>query len=450
MCESSPSSGGGQRRQGVVALAVFLVSLSIYLPTTVHGIVNSDVWSANFASWHLVTTGTPRIDGVDIPRFAHDPNRDVWIRHLADGHTVIGRTPGVIAITLPAYWLMHPTTMTLLPGNITAATLTAAAVAMMFLALRRRLSTGHAVLAAMVFGFATPVWSIAANGLWPQTVTTFGFAGMAWACETKRWWLVGAFGGVALWARLPVALIVAGVGLYVGWRRRDRRIVLTVGTVSSVFLLLMCAWSRWMFATWDPMASYDEAVLRDHASTHVLSLVNQLGAWVSPDRGIFVWTPVVLLLLPALVRSWRQLPDWSQALFAAGLGWAIFRGGLGSFTGGFVFYGYRYGLTFLACATPALALSAPRMGAVARRLLGPVVGLQLLAFAMGSLFDNLWLDSRDVWHANAFFNAVIVLGGWGWGLVLASLALGWTGPHVWRHFFPPSVQESERLPSLVS
>jgi hypothetical protein len=426
------AEGDHARRSRWLALLLFVVAFSIYLPTTVHGTVSSDVWSADFASWHLVTAGTPHIDGLDIPRFAHDPNRDVWIQHLRDGHTVIGRTPGVIAVTLPAYWLLHPAAMTMLPGNITAALLAAAAVAMMFLALVRRLGIPQAALAALLFGFATPMWSISANGLWPQTVTTFGFAGMAWACESKRWWLVGVFGGIALWARLPVALIVAMVGLYLGRRRGDRTIVLQIGAVSGLFLAAMCAWSRWMFATWNPVASYDQATLRDHAGSNMLSVVNQLGGWVSPDRGIFVWTPVVLLLLPALVRSWHDLPEWSKALVAAGLAYTVFRGNLGSFTGGDVFYGYRYGLTFLACATPALALSAPRMGGLARRLFGPVVALQFLAFTLGALSDNLWLNNTLAWHANVFVQSLRLLGGCGWALIVLFVVLGVAGGRLWQ------------------
>jgi hypothetical protein len=207
----------------------------------------------------------------------------------------------------------------------------------------------------------------------------------------------------------------------------------------------MCVWSKWMFATWNPGASYDLAVRKEQADTHVFSVVNQLGALVSPDRGILVWTPVVLLLVPAVVRSWGELPDWSRALLMAGLAYNVVQGCLGSFTGGFLFYGYRYGITFVVCATPALALAAPRMGAVARRLLGPVVGVQLLAFAMGSVFDNLWLDKADVWRANAFFNALLVLGGWGWGLVALFAALGVVGNRVWRHFIAPEARTEQLL-----
>ncbi len=117
-----------------------------------------------------------------------------------------------------------------------------------------------------------------------------------------------------------------------------------------------------MYGTWDPTAAYDAGAFADYAAAHPISLVNQLGFWVAPDRGIFVWTPATLLLLPALVRSWRRLPDWSTSLVWGGLAYTVMQGVLNRFWGGDVFYGYRLGLEMLACAAPALALSAGAHG----------------------------------------------------------------------------------------
>jgi alpha-1,2-mannosyltransferase len=182
-------------------------------------------------------------------------------------------------------------------------------------------------------------------------VTIFGLCGMAWAAATGRWWWMGFFGGVAIWGRLTAALIVAIAGILIGVERRDPRIVLRVGVVSAAALALMCVWSRQMYGVWSPTASYDSSTLSDHAASNRFSIVNQLGMWISPDRGILVWTPVILLLLPALVRSWRDLPDWTRALTWAGLVYTLVQASLGSFTGGEVLYGYRYGLEMLTCAT---------------------------------------------------------------------------------------------------
>ena len=133
-----------------------------------------------------------------------------------DDGDVISRFPGVIAIALPAYWIAHALgqadSMTVVPGALTAATASALALMLMFLALRTQLSERRSAAAVAVLGFATPVWTVAADAVWPHTVTLLGIAGMAWGCATRRWWAVGLFGGITLWGRLHAAVIVAVLG----------------------------------------------------------------------------------------------------------------------------------------------------------------------------------------------------------------------------------------------
>jgi alpha-1,2-mannosyltransferase len=263
------------------------------------------------------------------------------------------------------------------------------------------------VIATLAAGFTTPIWSVAANGIWPHTITVLGIAGCGWASSTRRWWLVGLFGGVVLWGRLHAALIVAVLALYIAWRRRDPAIALKVGGVGAVALALICAWSRWMYGTWSPTASYDTTVFEDFARDHRIDLVNQLGMWVSPDRGILIWTPLVVVLLVPLVRSWSSLPDWTRGLVLGGLAYTILQASLNRFSGGEVFYGYRLGLEMLACLVPALALSARNVGPVARLLLGPVIALQFVAVAVGASTDRFFVPADEVWHENAFRSALL-------------------------------------------
>jgi alpha-1,2-mannosyltransferase len=314
--------------------------------------------------------------------------------------------------------------MSLFPGSVTAAALTAGSVLLMFQALATRQRKGHALLGALAFGFCTPVWSISANGVWPHTVTGFAIAGMAWTSATGRWWWCGAFGGIALWARPHMAVVAAILGLYLAWRRRDPAIAVKTGAASFAFLAASSAWTHWIYGTWSPTGSYGSSTLVSGAEHYWLDPANQLGMWIAPDRGILVWTPVVFLLLPALARSWRDLPDWSRALLLAGLVYTVLEAELNRFSGGFLFYGYRYGLEFLVCATPALAFSVSRVGQVARKLLGPVLMVQLAAFASGAISDGLWLGLDSVWRTNAFVHAVDTAGVAGWILLALFAGLG--------------------------
>ena len=421
----------------VVGSILFLLTFFAFAMTISHDLVSMDVWTANYGSWHLAQTGNSWIEGIRIPLLDHNTYRHEWVLDAPNGHTVIGRSPGVIAAAMPAYWLLGHASFSTTPGGLSAALLSAGSVTLMFMTMRRVLPQRQALLVAAAFGFATPVWSVAANGMWPHTVTVFGICGMAWAASSGRWWLVGMFGGITLWGRLHAAVIVAVFGLLVGLRRRSPAVVLRVGVASSVFLVLMSCWTRWMYGTWNPTASYDTGPFAEHAAAHPLDAVNQLGAWIAPDSGILIWTPVILLLLPALLRAWRDLPDWSRSLVWGGLSYTLLQGTLSRFSGGDVFYGYRLGLEMVACATPALALAAPRMGTVARTLVGPVLAVQFLAIAYGAAKDAAWLPADQAWHHNAFVVAVQAGGLAGWTSVVIAALIGLLVQRMWWSA-PPS------------
>jgi alpha-1,2-mannosyltransferase len=278
------------------------------------------------------------------------------------------------------------------------------------------------------------MWSVSANGMWPHTITLLAISGMAWAATDRRWWVVGVFGGIALWGRLHAALIPAVFGLLLGRQRRDRGIVVRIALASGAFLVGYCAWVRYMYGTWNPAGAYGSTStdIVQGGSQYWFDPVNQLGMWIAPDRGILVWTPIVALLVPALVRSWRDLPDWSRSLLVSGLVYTLIENELNTFTGGDVFYGYRYGLELLGCATPALALSVPRMGAVAKWLAGPVLAVELLATALGAIPDGNWLFESAAWHDNAFLHTVNGVGVGGWVFVVLFAACGAGIGAAWR------------------
>src|SRR4051794_16816218 len=183
--------------------ALLLVAFAVYALTMSRTLWTTDVFGANWTSWHIATTGSPWIDGTSIPEVGHRSQSLLAIVQTHHGHTAFGRFPGVVVAGLPAY-LIASGSMSTVPGSLTAALLTACTLALLFNALRRPLTDTGALLAAVVFGFSTPVWSVSANLMWPHTITVFGIAGMAWASSRERWWLTGVFGGIALTGRLHV------------------------------------------------------------------------------------------------------------------------------------------------------------------------------------------------------------------------------------------------------
>jgi hypothetical protein len=97
---------------------------------------------------------------------------------------------------------------------------------------------------------------------------------------------------------------------------------------------------------------------------------------------------------------------------------------MNTFTGGDGFYGYRYGLEFLACSTPALALSRQEMGRLERVLLGPLVALQAFAFLLGAFYDNLHLSQTVAWRQNAFVHTLDHIGPAGWVVAILVAVAG--------------------------
>jgi alpha-1,2-mannosyltransferase len=420
---SARTAPTGLRRRPAVAAGLFGLAFVAYALTMPINFWHTDVFGSNWTSWHIATTGRPWIDGTPIPQVNGRGDFLLAIVHTANGHTAFARFPGTVVASLPAYLLFGGDSISVIPAKATAALLTAIAVLLMFLALQRYLTERQALVAALAFGFATPLWTISANLLWPHTITVLGISGMAWAASTGRWWLAGVFGGITLSGRLHTAVIAAILGIGVSIRRRDPSVALRVGTVSGAFLLANCAWCRWVYGSWNPLGGYMNAGLTETAHPYWFSLSNQFGMWLAPDRGILVWTPVIGLLLPALIRSWTALPDWSRSLLVGGLFYTLINAAMNTFTGGDAFYGYRYGLEFLACATPALAMSQAAMGRLGRVLVGPLLALQFFAFLLGAFSDRLWVPKTEAWHRNAFVTGLDIAGPTGWmlaGLVTAT------------------------------
>jgi alpha-1,2-mannosyltransferase len=390
----------------------FLAAACVYLATAAYVEINGDVLTTNLASWQLATNGRPYLDQFTYAPLDDHPGRAIWVVLDADGREIIGRSAGPMMLAVPAYWLWAQLgggdTFTLVPAAVTAALVTGLAVALFHATVRTRLPAREASLATFVVAFATPVWSVAANGVWPHTVTVVAIAAMGWACARERWWLVGVLAGIAVLGRAQTAIIAAVLGITLAVWRRDWRLAVKIAVPSLGLLGVDLLWTRWMYGVWNPVGYYNPEDVAKWRPDGLFDPVNLLGLFVSPDRGILVWTPVILLLLPALVRSWRTLPDWSRALAAAGLVFVVAESTQVIFPGGDSVYGYRMALELLLCSAPALAFSAPRTGRVARWLLSPVLVVQTLAIAVGAVNNGLGLPLARVWTHNSFVEAVSV------------------------------------------
>jgi hypothetical protein len=410
------------RRRWVAGLLVFLAALAVYAPTVSEG-VSTDVAATSLTSWQIAHTGQPWMEDLDLSAETPIP----YFGPGADGHTVTARTPGPIWAGVPFYVgsSSDQSDLSYRRSGLAASVLSAAAVVMMFLALRTRMSLVGAAGVAAVFALGTPVWSVSADALWTHSVTVFGLAGAALAASRERWLHTGLWFAIGILGRPHVALIAALMGLGMAWSRRSPAVALRVGAISTLGLAVLVGWNRYVFGTWSVQSGYGksaEAVVSG-ADTGVGFLENLAGFLVSPDRGFLVWTPLALLLLPAVVRSRRDTPDWSRWLAAGGVAYTLLQLQLNVFTGGDAFYAYRLGLEMLVCLTPLYAFSLAAGGRIARHTAPVLLGVQVAAISFGAVVGGVFIHQDQVWTDNSLFVALrhepLIV-----GLYLAVLSLG--------------------------
>ena len=299
-----------------------------------------------------------------------------------------------------------PASFTVMPGGIAASFYCALAVALLFLALRRYLPDKAALGATLVFAFTTPTWSVSANGMWTHPLTQLGIAGAAYSASRNRWWLTGAFFGVGMLGRPHVALVAAVLGVGVSVLRRDPRPAVRVAIPTLASLGLIELWNRCVLGTWSIGGAYGDRVVVHSAQGAGdgggWQLRNYAGFLISADKGFLVWTPIVIVLLPAVVRAWQTAPDWSRVLAAGGLLYSLIQMRLNIFTGGDTFHAYRHALELLTCITPLLAFAVHRTGRIGRTMLPVLIAVQFAAFSLGALFEGPWVEPSQVWTTNGF------------------------------------------------
>ena len=394
--------------------------------------MNVDAYAASAASWRIATAGTPWFDGLDVTKIGGthtdgDVNRNgQWLLPSPNGHVAAQRVAGPIIAGVPFYWLLggsgtSESDFRLWPAAVAASSITACAVILVFFALRRHASTGLAVMSSLVFAFATPTWTVSANGLWTHPITQLGIAGAAYGASRGKWWLTGVFLGIGMFGRPHLAVIAAVLGLGMAWSHRDWRIAARVAIPTAVSLALLTVWNRAVFGIWSVSGGYSGVV--DRATQGVEKVLgynlvtNYLGFFVAPNRGLLVWTPALLLFIPAVVRARKRLPSWTLWLPLGGAIYTFLQIRLADYTGGIFFYGYRHGLELITTLVPMLTLSAPFLGKLARRLLPVVIAVQIAAMGLGAMVEEGFFMPRNLmWRENSFWVALRVnpefVGGW--------------------------------------
>ena len=244
--------------------------------------------------------------------------------------------------------------MTVVPGAITAALACALGLTDAVPCPAHTVPPRARARGLRVLGFTTPVWTVAADAVWPHTVTVLGIGGMAWA--PPRTLVAGRVSSAAspcgAVCTPPSSSPCSACCWAGGAGRRDH--ARRSAPSAPLFLGLVCVWTRWMYGSWNPIASYGSGVFDDAnqaRSTH------QHLAMLDLTRPRHPGLDAVAPAAPALVRGWRDVPDWARALLSAGWPTRSSRPGSPTAWAATASTATATGIELVVAATPALAMS---------------------------------------------------------------------------------------------
>ena len=322
MTDRSADNPLSRPRVGAYLFAV----LTIVYMANMDAMVSGDTITSVHAAWNLVARHTLHLDKWLAWDLAYTPMG--YAISQQSGHWVSNYPllPALLAVPLMAVFhalgiLTEQTAHD--AAKLTAAMEVALSAVLLWDVFRRRTTGGRALLFAACYGLATASWSTSSQSLWQHAVSQLVGAWIVWLLVVRG----GRVRSLA-WLGLACGLLVCGrpadlsvaalVALHVVWRYRAAAWRFAWPAVVCAAGLL--AYNLSVFGT--PLGGY--AVLNGpHAASYFdargVELAHNLAAiLVSPNRGLFVFTPLLAFCVWGMARAIhrrREEPDAPDRLF---------------------------------------------------------------------------------------------------------------------------------------
>lgn len=378
-----------QDRRAVAA--VFLVCWVVYLATATYSVAQiNDTRAATQSAYALATTGS-----LALPE-SWEGEAD-WEVVGRGGRSYTNRFPLMAIYAAPFHYVTdqfgsgvrpeHPHLINYAPSGVAAASAAALAMTVSFVLFRRLADRRLALTATGALAFATGVWTVSADALWPHALTHLFLALGVVAVADGRHARSGLAFGLSLLARPHLAVVPAILGIWSGVKRRSISAIALLGLMSALGLAAVVLYSRFLFGTWLPIAGYSTYAVDNLAGgVPMLEYGNRLLLFLGdPARGILVYMPVLIVLVPFVGRGWRMSPWWVRAAAVSGVSYMLLQLRVNAHHGGSQFFGPRLSIELTILAAPLLlrTYQAYHQG---RRWAAPAVHV-LLAF--GVIFHGL-------------------------------------------------------------
>lgn len=343
----------------LLAAVVFLVLFAVYtvnfrlrgagdsIPTRLipFSLLREGDLDLNEFTWELTERGT-------LPYYVH--GHDGQIHAVSTVATGIVVTPLYL---LPAWWMarhdvgyddVRARVVAVAMERVAAATLTALSAVLLLIALRRLAGWRWAMALTLLYGLGTSAWSISSQALWPHALGQLTLAALcllllAPAPSRAALVVAGLVAAVSV-ANRPQSVTLAAVACAFVAVQQGRR-VLYFAAAPLLAGLVLAAYNQRIFST--ALGGYGSL---SHFDGSLVEGVT--GLLVSPNRGLLVFTPIMVFALWGAWRVWRvPAPPWLRWLGVALLAHILVHGLFREW-----WAGYTYGPRYFCDVLPALTL----------------------------------------------------------------------------------------------
>jgi hypothetical protein len=365
----------------------------------------------------------------DLSRYAEIAKGRGYKIHRGDNlYSIYGVGVSLTAVPLYALFARLDLSDRFLQG-LTATLLVVGAMLILFRLLLRLFPRSLAVAATVIYGFGTTMWPLAAMAFFQNGPASFyqalGITGLF--SDGRRAPLLAGFGFAAAAFVRPTHLIpLAVIGLVYLSENRTKTLLYIAGAVAPISGLLIQ--NRWIWGDW-LTGGYSKLAAGFHGNVPRALWSFLFGWW----RGMFVYSPVLLIGIAGGVLAWRRLGrTLDRKMAALGLSslMIVLAYARSDFLGGGSNqFGYRYLLDIVPFLVVLIAFGlarAPRLKTIAI----PLGALSIMTMAFGAARNEFGWDF--VYRARTFTDAsigqawiVFVHRPWGSVLRLCGVAALW-------------------------
>jgi hypothetical protein len=337
-----------------------------------------DPYTNALTAWYLATTGSPVMtEHQAATDQAHRGNLP-WVVMSPRG-PISQYPPGtaVLAVPISAVWPgtlvparmggttrpdaamvdfpVAPRAPSIIVGVVSSA-LAAAMVASIATAVRADPLQG--LVAGLVYGCCTGLWSVASQQLWQHGPGAMFVAGSVLAASKNRLVVSGGLAAASVLVRPHLVLIAVGISVALAVDRRSVRPLLEIGGPTAVGVLALLTYNHWIWGELTISGGYGASFVTNLQSADLASFLRNVGlAFLDWRQGLLTVSPMLVALFAGLPFVFRKAPPWARGAAIGSVVYLLVQLKANRFTGGGGFFGYRYPIEPLAGASAVLYLA---------------------------------------------------------------------------------------------